>query len=103
MGCGTIPSRATARFKRGALEMRDSSRGYRYYEEYTEYAKNLRIWFVAYGIGCPAAFLTQDAVRERILKADDAAVIVGVFFAGVGVQIAAALLYKAATWHLHIN
>jgi hypothetical protein len=74
-----------------------------YYEEYTEYAKTLRTWLVAYGIGGPVLYLTQQNVPAKISatgRGDDIALL---FLAGVLLQVGVALLYKAAAWRLHYN
>jgi hypothetical protein len=31
-----------------------------YFEEYSEYAKTLRIWLVAYGVGAPVVILSNE-------------------------------------------
>ena len=77
--------------------------GSRYYEEYSEYAKSLRTWFVAYGIGGPVVIMTQGSLYKRLLGSGEAAEIAVVFLAGVAIQMFAALLYKAATWRLHYH
>jgi hypothetical protein len=77
--------------------------GSRYYDEYSEYAKNLRTWFVAYGIGGPVVIMTQGDLYSRILGSGEAAEIAVVFLIGVAIQMCVALLYKAAAWRLHYN
>jgi hypothetical protein len=72
-----------------------------YYQEYSEYAKNIRLWFVAYGVGGPALLLTQPALYDSISRSDDIQAVAIAYFAGVIVQILTALLYKAAAWNLH--
>lgn len=79
----------------------DSSPSYRYYEEYTLYARTLRNWLMAYGIGGPIVYLTQQKVPEAVAKSGDAPAIAILFLIGVALQIFSALLYKAATWKLH--
>jgi hypothetical protein len=72
-----------------------------YYEEYNEYAKNVRIWFVAYGVGGPALILTQPSLYNSVQSSGHARGIALAFLIGVAIQILSALLYKAAAWHLH--
>ena len=72
-----------------------------YYREYSEYAKNLRIWLVAYGVGGPALILTQPSLYNHIWCSGHAHHIALAFLIGVAVQVLTALLYKAAAWHLY--
>lgn len=37
-----------------------------FYEAYAGFARNLRIWFVAYGIGGPVLFLTNSEVWQKV-------------------------------------
>ena len=74
-----------------------------YYEPYADYHRNLRLWFLAYGIGMPvfrtqvpdaiAALKTAHALRE----------VMALFLFGVIVQILIALLYKTAMWYLYME
>ncbi len=75
----------------------------RYYEEYTEYAKTLRTWLVAYGIGGPIIYLTQKDIPSEINASGYGGCIALLFLAGVLVQVGVALLYKAAAWRLHYH
>jgi hypothetical protein len=70
-----------------------------YYEEYSEYAKNLRTWLIAYGIGGPILYMTRESLPAK--AAITAPWTAPMFLAGVGLQILGALLYKACTWYLH--
>src|SRR5882672_1047079 len=74
-----------------------------YYQEYSEYAKNIRLWFVAYGVGGPALILTQPALYDSIWRSGSIDTIAIVYLLGVVVQIVTALIYKAASWNLHIT
>jgi hypothetical protein len=73
----------------------------RYYQEYSEYAKNVRIWLVAYGVGGPALIVTQPSLYNAIWGSGHAHTIALAFLLGVAVQVLTALLYKAAAWNLH--
>jgi hypothetical protein len=72
-----------------------------YYQEYNEYATTLRTWLVAYGIGGPVLYLTQQNLPPEIQTSPHAARIALLFLAGVVIQVGSALLYKAAAWRLH--
>ena len=72
-----------------------------YYREYSEYAKNVRIWLVAYGVGGPALVVTQPTLYSTISNSGHVRDISLAFLLGVVVQVVTALLYKAAAWNLH--
>ncbi len=54
-----------------------------YLEAYAEYSKVTRMWFVAYGIGAPVLFLTNDALLKILKKSGCARCVAGFFLAGV--------------------
>jgi hypothetical protein len=54
---------------------------------YDEFAKTLRTWLVAYGIGGPVLLLTNETVRQAIAKSGAARCIAGTFLLGVGLQV----------------
>jgi len=68
-------------------------------EAYLAFARTLRIWFVAYGIGVPVLILNQDKLLQKLLQSGHALGVARFFLAGVGVQILTAIVYKAAMWH----
>ena len=70
-------------------------------EAYLSFARTLRTWFVAYGIGVPVLFLNQASLLDRLLRSGQALVVARCFLAGVLVQIGTAIVYKAAMWHLY--
>ncbi len=72
-----------------------------FYEAYANFARHLRSWFIAYGIGGPTLFLTNDAAMKRLLDSGAGRVVAYLFLAGVSVQIIVAFLYKTAMWYLY--
>lgn len=72
-----------------------------HYEVYTEYAKSLRTWLVAYGIGGPVLFLTQSQIADKIAKSGEAGCIVKLFLGGAAAQIFLALLNKYVNWYFY--
>jgi len=66
--------------------------------DYDEFAKVLRTWFVAYGIGGPVLLLTNETVRAKIAASGCARNITLAFLIGVGFQVLLTLLNKAALW-----
>ena len=74
-----------------------------FYTAYAEFAKNLRVWFLAYGIGATAIFVTNEGAAKRLLSSGAAEGVVYLFLIGVGLQILVALLYKTAMWYLYMG
>jgi hypothetical protein len=68
------------------------------FDDYNEFAKVLRTWFVAYGIGGPVLLLTNEAVRSKIAASGFARCIAAAFLIGVGSQVLLALINKTALW-----
>jgi hypothetical protein len=65
---------------------------------YNEFAKSLRTWFIAYGIGGPVLLLTNEAVQSKIANSGFARCIGLAFLIGVALQVLLALLDKNALW-----
>ena len=65
---------------------------------YEEYSKTLRTWFVAYGIGAPVLFLTNDSLAGKLLMSKSASLIAGLFLGGVAAQVFLAALNKTVMW-----
>src|SRR6266850_709104 len=74
-----------------------------FYPAYAEFAKNLRVWFLAYGIGATAIFVTNESAGKRLLSSGRAEGVVYLFLAGVALQIIVALLYKTSMWYLYMG
>lgn len=74
-----------------------------FYEPYAEFAKNLRVWFIAYGIGGPALFLSNESAQKTFLASSHAKFIAYTFLSGVAVQIFMVMMYKTAMWYLHVG
>ena len=72
-----------------------------FYEAYAGFARNLRTWLVAYGIGGPVLFVSQSLVTDALVKSGAARSVAYAFFGGVVLQIAGALLYKSAMWYCY--
>ena len=69
-----------------------------YFKVYEEYAKTLRTWFVAYGIGGPVLFITNKDVADKLASSHAVPRIAGLFLAGVALQIVLAMLNKTVMW-----
>lgn len=69
-----------------------------YYKVYEEHSKTLRTWLVAYGIGAPVLFLTNDTLAKALAESMFSDWIGGLFLAGVGLQVLLAAVNKHAMW-----
>jgi hypothetical protein len=72
-----------------------------FYAPYAEFAKTLRTWFVAYGIGGPVIFLSNDTALLALMKSGRFACIGLLFLLGGAVQVFSALLNKHSMWYLY--
>lgn len=71
-----------------------------YVEAYQRFATNLRAWLIAYGIGAPVLFASQDAFSSLLANTSAIAPVIYAFLAGMAVQVFAAFLYKATMWYI---
>lgn len=74
-----------------------------FYEAYAGFAKTLRTWLVAYGIGAPVLFASQSAFATLLKEKQATVCIIGLFLIGVSLQLTAALMYKATMWYLYFG
>jgi uncharacterized membrane protein YGL010W len=84
----------------GELDVREEAG---FYPAYADFSRNVRTWFIAYGIGAPVLLLTTDSAIARLSASGQAKFISILFLTGVAVQILTALLYKSAMWYLYIG
>ena len=73
----------------------------RRFELYADYAKMLRLWLVAYGIGAPVLFLTRPDVAAKLFERGNATSIAVVFLIGVAAQVLNAAINKWAAWYIY--
>ena len=72
-----------------------------YFDNYSDYNKTLRTWFVTFGLGGPVLFMLHPDLAEA-LKADHTLKRVTVLFlVGCCLQIIVALLNKISGWELY--
>ena len=65
---------------------------------YEEHSKVLRTWLVAYGIGAPVLFLTNDSLAEKLAESGMSAGVSARFLLGVAAQVGLAALNKTVMW-----
>ncbi|MGH8040021.1 MAG: hypothetical protein ACRES5_09290 [Pseudomonas sp.] len=74
-----------------------------FFANYSEYAKTLRAWLVAYGIGAPVLFLTNNDLSVALKMSDHSGWIVDLFLVGVALQVALAFVNKWCAWHMYVG
>ena len=67
-------------------------------EAYGIHATTLRNWLVAYGIGAPVLFLTNETLAVRLAQSPNTSAVVGLFLWAIGLQVGMAALNKAIMW-----
>jgi len=72
-----------------------------FYAVYSDYTKTLRTWLVAYGVGGPVLFVTQDMIAKPVIESGKAFWIVCLFLVGVAAQVFIALVNKYVNWYLY--
>lgn len=84
----------------GEIDVKEESG---FYEAYAGFANNLRIWLLAYGIGAPVVLLSNEHAWKAIVDSEQGKFLAILFFAGVALQIIAAVMYKTAMWFLYMG
>jgi hypothetical protein len=74
-----------------------------HWEPYSYYHKNLRLWFLAYGIGTPVFLVQYPGALDTLKSQGILRSVTVLFLAGVVVQVFAALTYKTAMWYLYMR
>jgi hypothetical protein len=69
-----------------------------YFDAYASAMTNLRTWLVAYGIGAPVLFLSNEELWQALAQAKCASCVGILFLAGVGLQVLIALINKTIMW-----
>jgi len=72
-----------------------------FFDAYCDYARTLRTWLVAYGVGGPVLFLTQERISAAIAASGQGRTIAYLFLLGAFLQICISLINKWANWHLY--
>ncbi len=74
-----------------------------HFQNYADYSKTLRAWLVAYGIGGPVLFLTNEKVSTKVASSGHAHSIIFAFLFGVALQIILSLINKWGAWHMYVG
>lgn len=79
----------------------DASQMGSHFENYADYSRTLRAWLVAYGVGGPVLFVTNEKLSERVANSGYANAIIVLFLLGVALQIVLATINKWGAWHMY--
>jgi len=71
------------------------------YQKYTEYNHTLRAWFVAFGIGGLALFVTNPAITPNLYKINALDCTTNLLLIGVFLQILMAFVNKVTNWYIY--
>ena len=74
-----------------------------FFEPYSRFAATLRNWFMAYGIGGPVLFATNDVMNKKLGESGEAGAVMLLFVAAVVIQVLGAIVYKYAMWCLYVG
>jgi hypothetical protein len=66
------------------------------------FARTLRVWLIAYGIGLPAIFLTNETAG-MLFSSGSGRIVAYAFLGGVAVQVVLAFLSKPAMSYLYLG
>lgn len=72
-----------------------------YYQNYAEYNRTLRAWFVVFGVGGPATLIVNRDLTAGLAEAGTLAYVVALFLIGAGAQVLIALVNKSASWYAY--
>ena len=73
-----------------------------YFEPYSHFARALRIWFIAYGVGGPIAIFSNGAVLEKLIAAKTLRPAVWLFFTGMAIQVLMAIIWRTSMWYQYL-
>ncbi len=69
-----------------------------HFNNYSEYNRMLRLWFVAFGFGVPATLLVNEKIAEKLASQHELHNVAILFVIGATAQVFVALLNKFSSW-----
>jgi len=73
-----------------------------YFEPYSHFARTLRFWFVAYGVGAPVALFSNEWLLKKLTETHKLGCVAKLFLIGMGIQIVMALVWRTSMWYQYI-
>lgn len=83
------------------LNIKKDDKGF--FESYASFSRTLRSWLVAYGIGAPVLFASNEHLIIAVKESKNGLSIIIAFLIGLAIQILAALIYKYAMGYLYFG
>jgi hypothetical protein len=74
-----------------------------FYEPYSGFARTLRTWLIAFGVGAPIVFFQSPSAWAALSSDGSVRPFVYCFLAGIALQVVCALLYKTSMWYLYME
>lgn len=74
-----------------------------FFDSYASATTNLRTWLVAYGVGAPVLFLSNESVWEALAEAKCAELTGMLFLSGVAFQVVIAIINKYIMWFCYFG
>lgn len=74
-----------------------------FYEAYSGFAKTLRTWLIAFGVGAPIIFFQSPEAWAALGKNGAVRPFVYCFLIGIAIQVFCSLLFKTAMWYLYMS
>jgi hypothetical protein len=74
-----------------------------HYDIYSGFSNNVRGWLVAYGIGFLVILLSQEHLRDTVVRSEEGSIIAALLLAGAISQLSASLLYKWTIGKLYLG
>lgn len=74
-----------------------------FWETYSQSSRTVRDWFLAFGIGAPAIFVTSEYATRALVQSGTARRVVMLYLAGVGLQVAIGVIYKHSMSYLYLH
>jgi hypothetical protein len=81
-----------------AAQLRDEEIGH--FQNYTDYNKTLRTWFVTFGIAGLALFITKDGALSGLTPVHQRCAAYG-FMLGAFTQVLVAFINKTGSWYMY--
>ena len=80
----------------------DASEKAGYFEPYSHFARALRIWFIAYGVGAPIAVFSSDIILQKLMATRALGPAVWRFLVGIAIQIVMAMVWRTSMWYQYL-
>src|SRR5665811_1643702 len=74
-----------------------------FYEPYVFFARTVRTWFMAYGIGVPVLLFGNAEAWKAMVAKGAAPEVIRLFLIGVALQVLTGIIFKGAMWYQYME